>query len=208
MCKRAATYNWFPSNRVFASSPNGNIDFKCILCPDLEGQRPVRLKAPLGKTGNLNKHGLIHEQFRLWHKRYTEYVQKSNSFKCDERDLNFTKFILSSNVAFEALSNKYLKRLLPFNNPSVKTFRQVYPPSVLTMLKKEIEAKLDTCLCLTLIVVIWTNVKMHDFLGLAGVIINDKGLKESFVIGMTRMQGKHNAENVKFAIENLNLVTS
>ena len=71
------------------------------------------------------------------------------------------------------------------------------------MPKKEIEAKLDTCLCLTLKVDIWTNVKMHDFLGLAGVIINDKGLKESFVIGMTRMQGKHNAENVKFAIESI-----
>ena len=198
---RASTYNWFHSQRVFDANPTSNIEFKCILCPDALGQRTTRLKAPLGKTGNLNKHGFTHEQFRLWHDRYLAYVHKSNSFKRDERNMNLLKFILSSNVALEVMSNQYLRALLPFKPPSVKTLRQVYLPSALDMLRASIEGMLDTSLAVTLIVDIWTNTKMVDFLGLAAVIMNSKGMKESFVLGMTTMRGRHNAENVKLAIE-------
>ena len=44
---------------------------------------------------------------------------------------------------------------------------------------------------------------MTDFIGLAANCSYSNLEKECFVFGMTRMRGSHNAENIKFAIEEI-----
>ena len=44
---------------------------------------------------------------------------------------------------------------------------------------------------------------MIDFLGIACNLTNNYFEKEVIVVGMIKMHGKHNAENIKIAIEDL-----
>ncbi len=50
---------------------------------------------------------------------------------------------------------------------------------------------------------IWTNSINSDFIGLAAVLTNSTYDREIFVINMMRLSGRHTAENVKIAIEEL-----
>lgn len=44
---------------------------------------------------------------------------------------------------------------------------------------------------------------MHDFMGLAAAITNESQVREMIVIGMMKMPGKHNAENILSTTETL-----
>ena len=61
--------------------------------------------------------------------------------------------------------------------------------------------KKATSICL--ITDIWTNKQMLDFMGVAAAFINDNCEREILVIGLKLMPGRHNAENVKKAIESI-----
>ena len=76
-------------------------------------------------------------------------------------------------------------------------------PSVYNRLNKELEKKLKNSKFIILIVDIWTNAQMTDFLGLAAVIIDAKFNREILVIGIDRMPGGHNAENISKVIESI-----
>ena len=64
-----------------------------------------------------------------------------------------------------------------------------------------IEKKIQNALSVCLIVDIWTNRIMSDFIGLGASLIKDRFQKELFIIGLTRMNGAHNAENIKQRVE-------
>ena len=66
-----------------------------------------------------------------------------------------------------------------------------------------IDNKLNSALSICLVVDIWTNRVMADFLGLAAIIINNCFEQELLIIGMGSMTGNHSAENIKREIESL-----
>ena len=112
------------------------------------------------------------------------------------------KFFLTSNVAMQALENKYLRESLQFKL-SRYSFKKVILPNILIFLYQEISNKLINSRFITLITDIWTNKSMVDYLALGASIVNLDFEKELIVIGMIKMPGSHNAENIKSAIETI-----
>ncbi len=54
---------------------------------------------------------------------------------------------------------------------------------------------------ITLIVDIWTSAHSRDFIGLSAYYTKRNFEKDCVVIGFKRMEGSHNSENIKSAIE-------
>ena len=75
--------------------------------------------------------------------------------------------------------------------------------NMFSFLNNQISNKLIDAKFITLITDIWTNVQMTDFLALGAAIVNAFFDKELLIIGMVRMPGAHNAENIKKAIESI-----
>ena len=104
------------------------------------------------------------------------------------------------------LHNPYLLNLLNKANikiPGPKTFKRTILPDVINKVKKIITQKLNEASVVVLIVDIWSNTQMTDFMGLACMISNEFFEKECFIIGLERMPGSHNAENIKATIESI-----
>ena len=72
---------------------------------------------------------------------------------------------------------------------------------MMVFMKTVITNKLVDAKFITLITDIWTNASMIDYLALGASIINTSFIKEILIIGMVKMSGSHNAENIKKAIE-------
>ena len=65
----------------------------------------------LGKPGNLLKHLKNHPEGAEWASRYDTFKEEAKSKPkkvLDKKQLNLVKFFLTSNVAMQALENKYL----------------------------------------------------------------------------------------------------
>jgi hypothetical protein len=74
---------------------------------------------------------------------------------------------------------------------------------VIKQVKTVITEKLNKATVVNLILDIWSNSQMTEFMGLAAMLLNDNFEKECFVIGLERMPGSHNAENIKATIESI-----
>ena len=71
------------------------------------------------------------------------------------------------------------------------------------ILHEAISEKLELAVTICLIVDIWTNMYNIDFIGLGASVSNSNGLRELIVIDFQPMSGKHTAENIGTAIENM-----
>ena len=60
-----------------------------------------------------------------------------------------------------------------------------------------INAKMEEAISISLVLDICPNVVMVDFIGVAAVCSDKTGSKETFVIRLESMVGRHTAENVK-----------
>lgn len=69
--------------------------------------------------------------------------------------------------------------------------------------KSEINRLIDSAISVCLISDIWTNKQMLDFMGVAASIIDQNHKRRIVVLGLKLMPGKHNAENIKTAIEDI-----
>ena len=118
----------------------------------------------------------------------------------DKKQLNLVKFFLTSNVGMQALENKYSRHSLQLKL-SKYSFKKVILPNMMVFIKTVITNKLVDAKFITLITDIWTNASMIDYLALGASIINTSFIKEILIIGMVKMPGSHNAENIKKAIE-------
>jgi hypothetical protein len=87
--------------------------------------------------------------------------------------------------------------------PGPKTFNRTILPDFINKVKRIINQKLNVATIFVLIVDIWSNSQMTDFMGLDCMISNEHFEKECFVIGLERMPGSHNAENIKATIESI-----
>ena len=85
--------------------------------------------------------------------------------------------------------------------PDYRTFVNGLLPKVMQEIHEKILSKLNQATSISLITDIWTNKQLKDFIAVVASIINSKFQKELVVIGFSRMPGKHNAENVKKAVE-------
>jgi len=66
-------------------------------------------------------------------------------------------------------------------------------PEVFIILRKFIDNILNKATCITLLVDVWINAVMADFLGLAAVVTYEIGHKELVIIGLGKMKGFHDA---------------
>ena len=118
--------------------------------------------------------------------------------------MNLIKWFLSSNAALNELQNEHLIKVFNEANldmPSMNSFTEVILPNVLRQVKGLIEEKLRLACVIILITDIWSSSQMADFLALSVMICYDNFEKECYTIGLKRMPGSHNAENVKITIE-------
>jgi hypothetical protein len=112
-------------------------------------------------------------------------------------------YFISSNAATCELQNIYLRMLLEtaqIKMPALNSFNDSILPMVYDQLIKHINFKLREAYGICLIVDIWSSSQMVDLLGLAATIMYKNFEFECLVIGLDRMIGSHNAENIKIAI--------
>ena len=194
-------YNFFHCKQDFSKKPEKNIEFVCLICH-------ISLSSKIGFSTNLQHHLVSHKQYNDWKVLYEKH--KTSTFKAEEtissKTFKLVQFFVETNVPIVSLENKHLRQLLSSNDfkiPSKKTFTKSVLPSVYNRLNKEFEKKLKNSKYVILIVDIWTNAQMTDFLGLGAVIIDTKFNREIVVIGIDRMPGGHNAENISKVIETI-----
>ena len=114
------------------------------------------------------------------------------------------KYFVSSNNSLAELKNKFFRKLMvkaKIKTPDYRTFVNGLLPKVMQEIHEKILSKLNQATSISLITDIWTNKQLKDFIAVVASIINTKFQKELVVIGFSRMPGKHNAENVKKAVE-------
>lgn len=76
-------------------------------------------------------------------------------------------------------------------------------PDVLNKLYCAIDKKLKEAVTVCLVLDLWTNSFNTDFIACAALVTYKTMVRESFVIGMTAMPGRHTSENIKQALMNL-----
>jgi hypothetical protein len=74
---------------------------------------------------------------------------------------------------------------------------------MMIFLKDIISNKLIDAKFITLITDIWKNISVSGYLALGARTINQNFIQELLIIGMVKMPGAHNAENIKIAIESI-----
>lgn len=190
-------YNWFQSQRVL-NNEKLELEFKCILCSYTKTEN-------IGKPGNLLKHLVTLEVGKKWFDLFDAHKNKNkkNIFtSLDKNTLLLAKFFINSNIALKALESKSLRQLLPVKMTKYN-FKKVVLPSLMNILKTIINDKLRSCEYVNLITDIWTNFSTVDYLALGANLINQTFKRDTLMIGMIEMDGRHTAENIKIAIEKI-----
>lgn len=104
------------------------------------------------------------------------------------------------------IDNVYLRELCKKANiPSVssKTVKYKILPEIIRKVKTSLNDKLNKATNIVLIVDLWSNKQMTGFCGLAAMVTYENFEKECFVIGLKRVHGRHDAENLKSLIESI-----
>ena len=113
---------------------------------------------------------------------------------------------IASNSALTQLKEKSFRKICNkagIEVPNRLTFIKRILPAAMKLLKDKIEAKLNAALHIFLLTDIWTNKQMIDFIAVSANLIFDGFDKDTIVIGMMKMPGRHNAENIKFCVEKI-----
>ena len=125
-----------------------------------------------------------------------------HTVKLDTKTINLVKFFINNNIAIKALSDKYLRRCIGIKLGRY-SFQNRILPSMMDFVKKLICEKLQRAEYVHIIVDLWSSTSMADFLALAVSMIYSDFKRETIVIGMERMEGRHTAENIKIVIEKI-----
>ena len=116
------------------------------------------------------------------------------------------KFFISSNTILKDFRNPYLTHLLnqaSIQNYSSKTFKRTIIPDIMKQVKNGLKDKLNRAKSITMITDLWSNKQMIPFIGLAVSYTFENLEQQNYVIGLKRIYGKHNAENIKGLIEEI-----
>lgn len=202
----SAIYNFFDFHTSFEQKPDKptKISFKCIICGNVLNQK-------MGETGNLIKHLELHETFRNWKLLFDQHKNK-NPVKpkivenLDHDTLDMVKFYLSSDVAWQALENVYLRSYLTRHGmywPPEGSFINNVLPRVIYNLKSILEYNLQNCEYINLIVYVWDPNQLTNLIGVCASILDSNFEKKLIVIGFRRMTVGISAESIKPIIENI-----
>lgn len=192
--KKTCIVYFFDSPSHFVSMPKDkNLIFVCKICK-------AKCNAPFNKLSNLNQHLKLQHMDTLtdWFERYNKFMNKDTTAIIDEKMLQFIKWFVVSNGSFTQLKIPYLRNILDqsLNIPSYYSFRNKLLPEVLNKLYNAIDKKLQDSVSVCLVVDLWTNSFNTDFMACAALVTYKTMEKESFVIGMTPMPGRHTSENI------------
>lgn len=199
--KYTPIYNWFQFNKTISKESfksRNKIQFSCILCN-------YSSENVLGKPGNLKKHLKTHGESKQWLLVYDKMkanAKKSTIKTVDKKAILLVKFFINSDISLLALKDKYLQQLLPVKITEY-TFKNTFLPDMLTRLKDELSFKLRSSIFINLVTDIWSNKAMISYLALAAATITENFKTETFIIGFCKMPTKHNAENIKLAVEEI-----
>jgi len=174
----SSVLNFFHCRTEFDSKPpkKEKLQFTCIYCYKV-------IHEPLGKSGNFFKHFNSTQckgkkDFKAWKKVYDEFnLNETDDDSClDDDIMDLTKYVISSNTATQELSNIHLKRLLERHKIHLPCLRKAKT--------------------VTLIGDIWDSRQMADFFALCCQVTFADFSKKLIVLGLKRMNGPHNAENI------------
>ena len=155
----------------------------------------------------MNKHLKDHAnkmrgELLKWHDSYIVITQRKHKY-FDNSTLTLVKYFISSNASLVTLCNPHMLSLMKIDIPCEHTFIRTILPEIFANLEKGLESKLQDATCISLISDIWTTKGLIDFLAIC-ISTSDLNFKrEIIVLGMIQMPGRHAAENVKAAIEDL-----
>jgi hypothetical protein len=185
------------------------IKVSCLICKK-------EYKCRQGRFTNLNSHikdhaytGFKNVECQEWLRRYNEFKKSGNKAINSIENRNKMLLILyfiSSNAALAELKNKAFRKICQkaqIEVPNYKTFKQNVLPGAMKLLHEAIQEKLVESESICLITDIWTNKQMLDFIAVSANIIFKTFEKETIVIGMMKMPGPHNAENIKICVEQI-----
>lgn len=193
------SYLHFTNSILHTTEPNQKVEFKCIFCKE-------SINCSLGKTFNVSTHLQKHRELPElidWFYAYSNENSVKNKSKINAFTIKLVKYFIASNAALDQLDLLYFKDLLPekVDIPCAKTFCEKTLPEIFSRVNSIIEKKLQSAVSICLISDIWTNKQMLDFLGLAANLVYKNLEREELVVGLSSMIGRHNAENIKAAIE-------
>jgi len=197
-------YNFFYCKTDFGSEkkPKNSIDHRCFFCAD-------QLKCTIGKPGNLKSHLITHtnkhKKLGTWLKAYDEHMNAEDDCqdKLSSDMYSLLQYFNTSTVAQKELTNPYLRNILKIKLPCEMTFRNKTLPNALKLVKE----RLDEILSLKAEYIavstdIWTDKAIKDYIAITASAFID-GVKRNFVISIMRMPGRHNAENIGEALEQM-----
>lgn len=186
--------------------PDEKISLYCYFCPYGNKGGVITVSDTYNFMTNLkNKDSKITE-LKEWIEANKEcFPSPSNKTIITEDTMKIVRYFISTNAALSNFDNKHFRELL-YKYPKVpcsKTFKSVILDDVNYAVKHELNNLLSNAVSVLVISDIWTNKQMLDFMGIAVNIIDKYFVKQTMVIGLEIMPGRHNAENIKKAIEDL-----
>jgi len=192
--------HWFSSSRIFTDIDpfQEKVAFACKICK-------VTIQCRFPHFTNLSHHLALddHGQFRKW----KSLQPKIGGTAISDEVFALIKFLVSSYSSLSQIKNQYLHEILKpeirEKISSFKDFRYKILPEVFDILKNEINRRLNRATTISLVVDIWTNCIMADYLGLAAVLSYELGHRDVLIIGFGRMQGYHDSVNIKKMVEEL-----
>lgn len=142
-----------------------------------------------------------------WLNSYRVYRGNNNcdEFGLTEDVLELVKYFITSNNSMIELENNYLQHICNkvLKLPTVHSFQNNILPKVMSLLHQIIEKKLQKAVFVSTTTDIWTNKQMFDFIAVSANTVSQDAAISSIVIGMIPMPGRHDADNIKIAVEEI-----
>ena len=140
-----------------------------------------------------------------WLQSFQKSSNRFQNYVICQKTLDFVKWFVTANLSGTDIKNVFFQKILAeyLNVPSYYILINTLLPAIVLSLKSKIEEKLLDSFSICLITDIWTNRLNKDYIALAAVVTDSFAEKSILVLGMARMPGPHNAENIKYAIEQI-----
>ena len=200
--ERSPIFNFFLSKIDLVSDKN--LEFICIHCYTILTEDLSTACSNLTHHLKKRHNNGVDTRMEKWFTAFSEFTGNIDKPCIDANTMNLVKYFISSNAAYKEIKNKYLRALLQvarIKMPGLNSFTESILPDVVKKVRILIGEKLRQSSVVILIVDIWSTAQMADFMGLAAMVCNKNLEKECYVIGMERMPGSHNAENIQLTIE-------
>ncbi|CAF0840058.1 unnamed protein product [Brachionus calyciflorus] len=199
----SSVYSWFESKTQLTYLEKNEVIFKCKICkpyPSKENE-VYTSKQKFCRTGNLLKHLRTHKyEIGLWLNEFDKYSVQKQSRKIDPKMFYLVKFFIKNAIAVQALEDHDFRQVFP-KTIGKYSFVQKVLPELINFMELEITRKLVDAEFVALIVDGWTSKLKKEYVVVGASLIQKDFKRDVFILGLTRLIGRHNAENMKLCIE-------